>query len=122
MPTNFPLHPQGGGSLDLRNIGTLPHHYTVSQPEDGGLKLHGRENLKVSHISLVYDFIFLLTILAPWANIFMWLLLTNYLSWALKTHFVHTLQPHSVLKRFTPVHNFITISPNCLPIYALAPM
>jgi hypothetical protein len=36
------LHLQGedGGSKVLRNVGILPHHYTVSQPsEDGGSKV-----------------------------------------------------------------------------------
>jgi len=26
------LHLQGGGRIDLRNVGVLPQHYTVSQP------------------------------------------------------------------------------------------
>jgi len=26
------LHPENGGSKALRNVGTLPQHYTVSQP------------------------------------------------------------------------------------------
>jgi hypothetical protein len=26
------LHPEDGASMDLRNVGILPQHYTVSQP------------------------------------------------------------------------------------------
>jgi hypothetical protein len=63
------LHPEDGGSFVLRNVGILPHYYTVSQPEDGDsealrnlvsyhnttrrhntkdfdLNLHRRENIK----------------------------------------------------------------------------
>jgi hypothetical protein len=40
-----PLHPEDGGSLDLRNVGILPQHYTASQPRrprlEIGLKLNG---------------------------------------------------------------------------------
>jgi len=33
------LQVQDGGSKVLRNIGMLPHYYTVSQPKDGGSKV-----------------------------------------------------------------------------------
>jgi hypothetical protein len=26
------LHPEDGGSMILRNVGILPHHYKISQP------------------------------------------------------------------------------------------
>jgi len=29
--TVFLVHPEDGGSKDLRNFGILPHHYTVSR-------------------------------------------------------------------------------------------
>jgi len=32
------LHPEDGGSLDLRNVGILPQHYTASQPRRRGLE------------------------------------------------------------------------------------
>jgi len=36
--------PEHGSSMDIRNVGTLPQRYTVSQPEDLDLNLHSREN------------------------------------------------------------------------------
>jgi hypothetical protein len=70
--------PEDGGSIVLRNIGTIPHHYMVSQPEDGGnkvlrnvgtlphlytvseaedvdLKLHHHENLKCQDTAYVFS-------------------------------------------------------------------
>jgi hypothetical protein len=58
------LHIEDGGSMDLRNVGILPQHYTAPQPRrwrqhgqrrhrprDLNLNRHRRENLK-SHITL----------------------------------------------------------------------
>jgi hypothetical protein len=33
-------NPEDGGTMDLWNVGILPQHYTVSQPERPGLYFH----------------------------------------------------------------------------------
>jgi hypothetical protein len=45
------LHPEDGGSMDLRNVGILPQHYTASKPED--LEM----NLRMTFPILVFSFI-----------------------------------------------------------------
>jgi hypothetical protein len=34
----FVLHPEDEGSMVFRNVGILPHHYTVSLPRKPGLE------------------------------------------------------------------------------------
>jgi hypothetical protein len=40
------LHPEDGGSMDLRNVGVLSQHYTAHNPEDLGLNVQRHENRK----------------------------------------------------------------------------
>jgi hypothetical protein len=52
-------HPEDGGSMDLRNVGILPQHYTASHPEDPDLD-----------VDLVWSFMFLI-----WTKI--WIIQTH---------------------------------------------
>jgi hypothetical protein len=36
----FQIHPEGGGSTVLRNVGILPHQYMASQPRRPRLETH----------------------------------------------------------------------------------
>jgi len=42
------LHPEDGGSMDLRNIGIRPQDYKVSQTKRPRPDTHRRENLQLA--------------------------------------------------------------------------
>jgi hypothetical protein len=48
-PTGIHDYPEDGGSVDLRNVGILPQHYTSSQPEDGGSVDHPNVGILPQH-------------------------------------------------------------------------
>jgi hypothetical protein len=44
------LHPEDGGSMDLRKIGVLPQHYTASEPRNLDLKPDTLNWLRIEYV------------------------------------------------------------------------
>jgi hypothetical protein len=65
LPHHYTVsQPEDGGSMALRNVGILPHHYTESRPEDGSSMVL-RNVLIYSIILRTFIFILIMSDIMP---------------------------------------------------------